>query len=73
MNFDEARFTTMLQQAADYEACLKKMLKEKGVAAPAIPKAQELGWTGEHSVIISLSATAAYADRNYTHSTAMLL
>jgi hydroxylamine reductase len=47
VNFDEARFVTMLQQAADYEAQLKKMLKDKRVATPAIPKAQVLGWTGD--------------------------
>ncbi|KAF8063692.1 hcp [Scenedesmus sp. PABB004] len=47
VNFDEARFTEMLQQAADYSAQLRAALKAKGVPDPAIPDPAELGWSGE--------------------------
>eukprot|EP00878_Enallax_costatus_P010736 GHUV01011213.1.p3 GENE.GHUV01011213.1~~GHUV01011213.1.p3 ORF type:complete len:127 (-),score=39.52 GHUV01011213.1:2374-2754(-) len=58
VNFDEARFTAQLQQAAEYEARLKQLLQQKGVAAPAIPHPQELGWTGQLRAAASLSCTA---------------
>lgn len=46
VNFDEARFVHMLQQASGYTQQLKDMLKVAGVAGPAAPSPSELGWTG---------------------------
>lgn len=69
VNFDKARFNTMLQQAADYEAHLKKMLADKGVATPAIPHPQELGWTGDLPHPMSYNYPGA-SDMNLLHQQA---
>jgi hydroxylamine reductase (hybrid-cluster protein) len=46
VNFDEARFVHMLQQATDYSAELKQKLAAAGVTPKAVPSPSELGWTG---------------------------
>ncbi|KAF6254265.1 hybrid-cluster protein [Scenedesmus sp. NREL 46B-D3] len=47
VNFDEARFLTMLEQAEEYEAYLRAALQARGGAAPKLSTSAELGWTGE--------------------------
>jgi hypothetical protein len=47
VNFDEARFLTMLNKAEEFEAYLRAALQAKGVAAPQLPSSAELGWTAD--------------------------